>query len=316
MKHWVLLAVVAIAPRPALAFERFAVLVGSNAATADRPSLRYAHRDVRALRDTLVSVGGFEDHRVTELLEPSARAVLEALEGKLAEAAQHSDGLVLFYYSGHADSGALYPGGEPLPLSSLRGLLGTDEVAVRLAVIDACRGGGVTGAKGLRPVPPIIHRLPELASSVGSALIASSSGMEDAHESDTLRGSFFTHHWVAALRGAADVNTDGRVTLLEAFDYAQKKTIRDTAIAASTPQSPSYRLNLRGRSDLPLSEIDRGSAGVTLRQGQAPIELVSLDRGAVALEIPPGDRVYRIALESGSYLLRERSGQEIRVAEF
>ncbi|MEM6532888.1 MAG: caspase family protein [Myxococcota bacterium] len=310
------LALIALTPRLAGAFERYAVLVGSNAAAADRSSLRYAHRDVKAMRDALVTVGGFARDRVAELLDPTADEVRETLVDKLTAAAEKSDGLVLFYYSGHADSSALYPGGQALPLDDLRSLLGREDVAVRLAVIDACRGGGVTGAKGLTPVPPIIHRLPELASSVGSALIASSSGMEDAHESDALQGSFFTHHWVAALRGAADINTDGQVTLLEAFDYAQRKTIRDTAIAARTPQSPSYRLNLRGRSDLPLSEIARGSAGVVVQQGRETIELVSLDRGAVALEIPPGERVYQIALESGAYLVRERAGQQVRIAEF
>ena len=53
-------------------------------------------------------------------------------------------------------------------------------------------------------------------------------GLEEAHESELLRSSFFTHHWIAGLRGAADRDADGLVTLGEAFDYAKGLTVRDS----------------------------------------------------------------------------------------
>ena len=51
----------------------------------------------------------------------------------------------------------------------------------------------------------------------GLALLTSSAANEDAQESDALKGSFFTHHFVSALLGAADADGDGKVTLEEAL---------------------------------------------------------------------------------------------------
>ena len=49
---------------------------------------------------------------------------------------------------------------------------------------------------------------------------------EDAQESDDIKGSFFTHHLVSALRGAADEDMDGRVVLEEAYRYTYNETLR------------------------------------------------------------------------------------------
>ncbi len=70
-------------------------------------------------------------------------------------------------------------------------------------------------------------------------LIASSSGLESAHESDRLQGSFFTYHFTGGLRGAADRNGNGEITMTEAFEYAKERTIRDTLRVASETQHPA-----------------------------------------------------------------------------
>lgn len=84
----------------------------------------------------------------------------------------------LFYYSGHADTGALYPNGKPLPLAALRERLDDPRATVRVGIIDACRGGGWTRAKGLTSEPPFEVGLPLALSSEGSVLLASSSGVD------------------------------------------------------------------------------------------------------------------------------------------
>lgn len=49
-----------------------------------------------------------------------------------------------------------------------------------------------------------------------------------AHESDRLRSSFFSHHLITGLRGAADADGDERVALSEAYDYAYRQTLRSS----------------------------------------------------------------------------------------
>ena len=145
------------------------------------------------------------------LKDPSPETVLATLDRELATLrADGGDSLLLFYYSGHADGAALYPAGQPLLFAALRTRLESSAATVRLGIIDACNGGGWTGAKGLHAAPPFAVQVPLELAGEGSVLIASSSGSESAHESEVLLGSYFTHHLVAGLRGAADPRTPRR----------------------------------------------------------------------------------------------------------
>lgn len=242
---WLLLsALLTAAPQPEL---RLAVVVGSKSAVEGRSALRYAHNDAQGLADVLVATGRFAREEVSVLLDPAPAAVLGAVAAAAAHAKQLArPTLFVFYYSGHADDRALYPGGHALELAALKVGLEDPAFEVRVGIIDSCRGGGWTQAKGLRPAAPFEVAQPALASE-GTALLAASSGQEDAHEAEALKGSFFTHHLVAGLRGAADQSGDGQVTLSEAFAYANRLTIRDSATRSSLPQHPSFPHRRRRR---------------------------------------------------------------------
>jgi hypothetical protein len=290
------------------------VIVGANAAAPGRKPLRYSEQDARAFAAVLVELGGFLREDVHVLIDPEPARVLETLDQALAKPGAEQS-LLVFYYSGHADAAALYPGGRPLPFSDLRGRLGDRRAAIKLGIIDACRGGGFTGAKGLTEVAPFEVTLPMALESEGSILIASSSGLEDAHESELLGGSFFTHHWNAGLRGAGDRNGDGLVTLAEAFDYAKALTIRDSARETPAAQHPSFSLDLRGRQDLALSRLAAADAIVAVAQHEGPLELIHLGTGVVLLELPKGPRQMRLAVAPGDYLLRRRGGGQVWTRE-
>lgn len=295
---------------------RLAVVVGANMAPPGRTPLRYAHDDARAVAAVLQEVGEFRPKDIELLLDPEPERVVEAVSRAVAAVTPAEESLVLFYYSGHSDNAALYPGGRELPLASLRQHLDDPRVSVRLGVIDSCRGGAWTGAKGLVEAAPFDVSSVGALRNVGSALIASSSGLEDAHESEALGGSFFTHHFNAGLRGAADENGDARVTLLEAFEYAKALTIRDTALVASTPQHPSYRMNLQGRQDLPLTNLDRGESWMALEQAEGPLQVVHLQSGIVLAELPSGKQATRVALPPGRYLVRRRAAAQTYAKEY
>lgn len=288
---------------------RLALIIGANAAAPGRKDLRFSRHDAESVGQVLVELGGFAREDVSVLLDPDPSVVLAALDAQFAKLrASGQEALLFFYYSGHADANALYPNGRALPLADLRERMKDPRVGVRIGIIDACRGGGWTGAKGLTETAPFEVDLPSALSSEGSVLIASSSGLEDAHESELLGGSFFTHHWIAALRGAADRNADGQVMLTEAFEYARALTIRDTALHTVTPQHPSFSMQLRGRHDLALSTLAGANALIAVSQQEGPIELVHLGSGVVVLELPKGPRAVRLAVAPGRYVLRRRSG--------
>jgi Caspase domain len=310
---WLLLSAVLLAAPPAEL--RLAVVVGSNTAVEGRSPLRYAHADAQSLAEVLRETGHFEKDDIAVLLDPSPGAVLQAVRAAAERARQAKQPtLFVFYYSGHADEHALYPQGQPLELSGLKVALEDPAFEVRVGIIDSCRGGGWTQAKGLRPIAPFEVGQPALASE-GTALLAASSGQEDAHEAEALKGSFFTHHLVAGLRGAADQSGDGRVTLSEAFAYTNRLTIRDSATRSSQPQHPSFDLRVRGRQELVLADLASNETTLTVDQKEGPLQLVQLSSGVVVVEASPGAQLVRVALPPGAYLVRRVTDTGVRSRE-
>ncbi len=292
---------------------RAALIIGANAAPPGRPTLRFAFRDAEHLRDALVRVGGVRPQDAVLLRDPTPDELLASLK-LLSDtlSAQATETVLYFYYSGHADESALYPGGLPLSLEAVRRALIEAHVTVKVGIIDACSGGGWTRAKGLTPGPAVTLKPITLATE-GSVLIASSSGLEEAHESEALAGSFFTHHLVAGLLGAADASGDGVVSATEAFTYAQSQTVRASARASVEPQHPSFEWNLRGRRDLALAQLTDNST-LTLNQSVGPLQVVELPSGLVLLELPEGERRARLAVPPGTYLIRRIDERQVSTA--
>ena len=306
------LALFAAIPEPEL---RLAVVVGSNHEVEGRSRLRYAGSDARELADVLQATGRFAAADIAVLLDPQPSEVLAAVGSAAARAREAKRrSLFVFYFSGHADDRALYPGGAALGLGPLKAALEDPAFDVRIGIIDSCRGGGWTQAKGLAPATPFDVPPPALGSE-GTALLAASSGMENAHEAEALRGSFFTHHLVAGLRGAADQSGDGEVTLSEAFAYADRFTIRDTAIRSPEPQHPSFDMRLRGRRDVVLADVGGNATVLTVAQSEGPLQLVQLSTGVVVAEAAPGKQLLRLAVPPGDYLVRRVSDEGVRARQ-
>ena len=288
---------------------RVAVLVGANGAAPGRRPLLYSHRDVDRMSEVLRSVGGFHQRDVFVLKDPSPSGLVGALAAAVNKLSNQPHSLLYFFYSGHADEQALYPGGQAVSLGKLRALIDDAKVSVKIGVVDACRGGSWTRAKGLVPEEPFAVRWPVSLDTEGSVLIASSSGLESAHESDRLQGSFFTYHFTGGLRGAADRNANGEITLTEAFEYAKERTIRDTLRVALETQHPSYAVNLRGRRDLVLAQVAASPSTLSLSQEHGPLELIHAESGLQLLELPAGPRRVKLAVPPGSYLVRRRMAE-------
>jgi hypothetical protein len=284
---------------------RIALLVGANDPPPGRQALRFAHDDAQELAGVLEQVGGFATSDVHVLLDPSPGELLLALDGVArATAAAGGDVLFVFYYSGHSDGAALFPHGEPVPLANLRDRVEHLGARIRVGILDTCRGGSWTLSKGLSVGPPLAVADLMNVDTEGTALLSSSSGVENAHEADAVHGSFFTHYLAAGLRGAADRDRKGTVTLQEAFDYARERTVRDSARLAKTPQHPSFDLALRGRQDIVLTVLSSGTSALAITAARGAVEVIQLSTGVTMADAPPASGPVRIALPPGRYLVR------------
>jgi hypothetical protein len=294
---------------------RIAVLVGANDPPAGRPALQFAHDDANDLADTLQRVGGFAAPDVHVLLDPHPAELIATFDevGRTATAAG-GDVLFLFYYSGHSDGQSLFPHGEAVSLSALRSRVERLGARIRIGILDTCRGGSWTQSKGLSVGPPLKMQDLLNVGTEGTALVSSSSGLENAHEATDVHGSFFTHYLTAGLRGAADRAGDGNVTLEEAFDYAKERTVRDSARLATTPQHPSFDLALRGRQDIVLTVLSSATSALEVHSAKAPIEVIHLPSGVTVADGPGGGSL-RIAVPPGRYLVRSVDGGHVYAKE-
>jgi hypothetical protein len=207
------LAIAAAAPAHA-STRRIAVIVGNNAGNADQVPLHFAETDAARFAQVLGELGG---------VAPGDRFVLQgkslaALTEIFAQVRRQIVGLradpanrvvVLFYFSGHSDGEALELGRDRLTFSELRRQLASLGADVRVALIDSCKSGALLAVKGGKPGPGFQIRMTDELASTGEALLTSSAADEVALESREIAGSFFTHHLISGLRGAADASGDG-----------------------------------------------------------------------------------------------------------
>jgi uncharacterized caspase-like protein len=305
------LAVLAFSLPPARAaaqVERFALVVGNDVGQAPDVPLRYAEVDATRVAEALQEVGGVRPENVVLLRgqdADTARRALIAVNDRVRAAGRQA--VLLVYYSGHADAGALHLGRTSLELIELEQLVRGSAASFRLLVLDACRSGALTRVKGGTPIPAFDIGVERMAGE-GAVFLTSSSASEDSQESDELKGSFFTHALLSGLLGAADENGDGRVTLDEAYRYAYGATLRASSRTLAGIQHPTFQYDLRGQGDLVLATLRASSSRgwVEFPGGRAWLLIQGSQEGAVVGEVGAADGVRRLNVRAGRYFVRGR----------
>jgi hypothetical protein len=312
-----------LAPCRALAaIERYAVLIGNNAGAPGEARLRFAEDDAARVHDVLEDLGEFRPENLILLRGASAQIVRsvvitinQRVRNRIAEGGTE---VVLFvYYSGHADAEALHLGGTRLPVRELRELVGGSAATIRLLVMDACRSGSLTQAKG-GPGPqvaaPFAIQIDEPLAGEGAVFLASSSINEDAQESDELRGSFFTHYLTTGLLGAADADGNGQVTLAEAYRFAYDETLRASSRTLAGLQHPSFRYQLSGQGDLVLAHLrehagERGT--LVLPPGRDFLVIAGGADGPIVGEVGAYQSMRQLSVRPGSFFIRGRGSDDL-----
>lgn len=287
---------------------RVAVIVGNNAGGPEDTPLHYAETDAGKLARVLAELGGIEPDNLFLLQGKGLAALTETFafaKRRIAELQRDPANRVIlvFYFSGHSDGEALELGRDRLTFSDLRRWLGSSGAEVRLALVDSCKSGALLAVKGGRPGPAFQIRLSDALSSTGEALLTSSAADEVALESKEIGGSFFTHHLVSGLRGAADTSGDGIVTLTEAYQYAYAHTISTTGATIIGPQHPAYDYRLSGQGELVLTELTKPSATLELPTGFQRVLVIELARDQVIAELTSDTRRL-LAVQPGRYAVR------------
>jgi hypothetical protein len=296
----------------------YAVIVGSNPGGPGQSTLQFAERDARQVAALMRELGRTPPANTRLLLSPSAaevRAALAALAPTLAAHARRGEpSQLLFYYSGHARAEAANLGDDVLPLGELRSALLALPATLKVVVLDACQSGAFSNVKGAAPAADFSFNSVRRLDTQGVAVLASSSGAELSQESAQLGASFFTHHLLAALRGAGDANTDGRVSLDELYRYAYQNTLADTARTAVGSQHVTLETELKGKGDVSLSFPLDAPAHLSFASALEADLLVQQERGkSVMAELHKAKGApVTLALPAGAYRVTLRAAGRVR----
>jgi ankyrin repeat protein len=235
----------------------YALVVGVSKYRDPRiPKLGLSDKDAKAFGDFLKTQNAiFKETRVTSLLnEKATKAEVEKYLYYTLPKAGKEDTVILFF-SGHGafdpirpteflflpyDAETEYLSTSGVKMSGLDFLKGVSAERV-LVVSDACYAGGFSEEKPKSIAPSVDLFLQEFRNSSGRAIISSSKDLQISWEMPQLKNSVFTNYFLEGLRGKADKDHDGVVTLDEAYEYAYSRT-KDQTQGRQHPQIEGKRV--------------------------------------------------------------------------
>jgi hypothetical protein len=262
--------------------DQWAVVVGIGSyENPGIPRLQYSVADADAFYRTLTGPMGLKKENVILLTDrterkPTYKNVKWALGTFLSRAAQKHDTVYIFF-AGHgapeidprgvegdglskylipqdADPDDLYT--TALAMDELQTIFGRIEAERIVVFLDSCysgAGGGRTfAAKKTRAGSVDEQFLERLTRSKGRVIVTASNTREVSVELRELGHGVFTYYLIEGLRGAADLNRDGIVTLQELYDFLSDHVTRKSR-AVGGNQHPMMKGEMEG--GLPLTKV-------------------------------------------------------------
>ena len=303
------LLVALAAPAARAAPVRILIAVGAPTGLSGDQTLVHPRDDARGVVEVLTAFGGVSPQDALLVADARVDSVRAAFDRAEAIARGHPAAEVtfIFYFSGHGDHDALHLSGEALSLGELRARVERMPAALHLVIIDACRVSQ-NRDKGMTAQPAFAISLSPASPASGTAWLYASSDGDVAQESDEIGGALFSHFWTTGLRGAADADGDGRVTLQESFDFAYAQTLLRSARSGATLQRPQEKLDLSLAGPVVLTELAAQRATLVLPADRDALYLVyGIHSSALQAELfARPDRPTALALPAGRYLVQRR----------
>jgi uncharacterized protein YgiM (DUF1202 family) len=211
-------------------------------------SLKYGDKDALAMYEYLVSQVGVPKDQVTLII--NEQATLTNLKRVLGTELRRKAGAkdtVIIYYAGHGapetdatsadddglekylvpyegDPNDLYTTGLPMrEVETILARLSSERV---IFITDACYSGATAGrtfATASRRATVSDSYLARLAKAKGRVVMTASRASEISEERDNLGHGVFTYYLLEGLRGQADVDGDGVISVDEAYNYVAKR---------------------------------------------------------------------------------------------
>jgi hypothetical protein len=230
----------------------WAVVIGIND-YPQLPKLKYAVNDAREFHRFLTEKNRVPAENITLLIndQASLKNLRSTLGTRLKNAAGQDD-MVIIFFAGHGatERDAMSADGDGLekyllpwetdpadlystamPMREIAHIFGRIRSDRLIFIADSC----YSGASGGRTISVTGTRanitdgfLERISGGRGKVIITASAANEVSVEKDDLQHGVFTYYLLEGLRGAADADRDGTVTVDEAYRYVSEKVPRAT----------------------------------------------------------------------------------------
>src|SRR6185436_9553228 len=225
----------------------------------------------RILKDQ--DIGAFDNVRV--LLDQLSSTISESIDEFFDQ--KKPDDLLVLYFSGHGvrdELGSLYLAVSNTIRSRLRStaiksdyireVMDQSRSKRQVLILDCCNSGAFAhGTKAATGVS--IGTASAFEGGYGRIILTASDSTQFAWEGDRVIGetdnSLFTHFLVKGLEGEADLDSDGRITVDELYDYAYEK------VRLATPKQTPSKFSSKQQGEIVLRQNMRieDSKPVSLR---------------------------------------------------
>ena len=231
----------------------WAVVIGIDA-YPNIPKLKYGVRDARAFYSFLIENNRVPAENVTLLVNEQATLTnLRSMLGtKLKQNAGRED-MTIIYFAGHGatERDIMSPDGDglekyvlpydadpkdlyasALPMREISHIIHRIQSERLVFIADACysgaSGGRTVNLTGVRSTMSDAF-LDRIAAGKGRVIITASGANEVSLEKEELQHGVFTYYLLKGLKGAADFDKDGLVTVDEAYRYVSDNVPKATA---------------------------------------------------------------------------------------
>ncbi len=231
----------------------WAILIGINRYQNTR-NLKYAVNDARAFRDYLKDYVGISDERIFYLAnEDATKSRIESLLGTTIKRKASRDDTVIIFYAGHgavepdpsnldgdgfekyllphdADLEDLYS--TSISMNNIRTIFTRIRADRLIFIADTCYSGASGGrtmmtAKTRANLSDKFYE--RISKGKGRVIISSCSANEISKEDDNLQHGIFSYYMLEGLKGRADQDGDGIITVSELFSYITRKVPQASA---------------------------------------------------------------------------------------
>ena len=241
-----------------------ALLIGINDYILDDHigSLQYCVNDVVELNDVISNEqrGNFSSSELLHsendnIKNQPTRSNIMSMTNLLAHNSK-TDDTILFYFAGHgfenggvnyllpSDSRLNILSDSAISLQWIKETLNTSPARKKLMIIDACHSGATIGRSSSFPMTKMFYEK-MFEEAEGFAILSSCKIGQLSYDYPEKNHGAFSYYLLEGLRGAADSDGDGIITVPDSNNYVSKK-LHEWSIDNQVQQNPTFEYKVSG----------------------------------------------------------------------